>query len=162
DGSATFSKGQVSRKLSQPVNRELLPRHSRSAGFFGEGACSEHLAAIPRPEARAMNTEWTRPGPQGAVALLALLATIAAVPQASAQQGNDFFDQFVFQQHRTAAGARTRFNSELSKRLEEIDRDYQLTEAQKKKLQLAGRGDIQRFFDRYELGKEKFRLAKEG
>jgi hypothetical protein len=40
--------------------------------------------------------------------------------------------------------------------IEALDRACQLSEAQKKKLHLAGQGDIERFFDRYELVKQKF------
>ena len=62
---------------------------------------------------------------------------------------------------RTAAAARTRLTSELSIHVNEIDRVCRLTEAQKKKLHLAGRGDIHRFFDRYETAKEQLKLGRE-
>src|SRR5262249_50648771 len=50
----------------------------------------------------------------------------------------------------SASEARKRLLSELTMQIESIDRVCRLTEPQKKKLQLAGRGDIKRFFDRYE------------
>src|SRR5205823_7870412 len=58
------------------------------------------------------------------------------------------------------SGARQRFNSLLALRVEDIERTSTLTDAQKKKLQLAGRGDIKKFFDRYEAVKQKFQLMK--
>jgi hypothetical protein len=70
------------------------------------------------------------------------------------------FDQWVFRQHRTAAGARQSLNSLLALQAEHIDRACGLTDAQKKKLQLAGRGDIKRFFDNYEEIKQKFQSLK--
>jgi hypothetical protein len=39
---------------------------------------------------------------------------------------------------------------QLTVQMEDIDRACSLTDAQRKKLQLAGRGDMKRFFDRYE------------
>jgi hypothetical protein len=66
------------------------------------------------------------------------------------------FDQWVFQQDRNASAGRQRLNSLLTLQVDSIDRTCQVTDAQKKKLQLAGRGDIKRFFDRYETVKRKF------
>jgi hypothetical protein len=67
------------------------------------------------------------------------------------------FEQWIFQQDRNAAGARQRFDKLLAMQVEEIDRACQLTVAQKKKLQLTGRGDIKRFFDAYDKVKTRFR-----
>lgn len=96
-------------------------------------------------------------------AALALLAAVATAPRASAQQvwTDRYFDVFVFRPDRTAAAVRSRLNSDLSTRVDEIDRHCRLTEAQKQKLLLAGRGDIKRFFDRCEQAKEKLHLAGE-
>jgi len=63
--------------------------------------------------------------------------------------------QWVFRQYGNAAGARQRLDSLLAMQIVDIDRACRLTDAQKKKLQLAGRGDIKRFFDRYEEVKQK-------
>jgi hypothetical protein len=75
------------------------------------------------------------------------------------------FEQWVFQQgrnpqDRNASGARKRLDSVLALQVEAIDRACKLTDAQKKKMQLAGRGDIKRFFDRYEKVKQKFLLIR--
>jgi hypothetical protein len=71
------------------------------------------------------------------------------------------FDQWVFQQDRKASTARKRLASTLVIQLEAIDRASRLTDPQKQKLQLAGRGDVKRFFDRYETAKQKFHLVKD-
>jgi hypothetical protein len=67
------------------------------------------------------------------------------------------FEQWVFPQDRTAAGARRRLDSQLAVKINEIDGACKLTDQQAKKLRLAGRGDIKRFFDGYEKVKQKFR-----
>lgn len=70
------------------------------------------------------------------------------------------FDQWIFQQDRNASGARRRLDSLLALQVEDIERACELTDVQKKKLQLTGRGDIKRFFDRYEKVKQKFQAIK--
>jgi hypothetical protein len=81
---------------------------------------------------------------------------VAARPAYTDEQ----FDQWVFQQQVNASGARRRLDSLLALQTSEIDRVCQLSDAQKKKLQLAGRGDIKRFFDRYEKVKQRFQKVK--
>ncbi len=83
---------------------------------------------------------------------------VAAVQQP--QWTDAQFDQWVFQHHRTASAARKNMLTQLSLHAQDVDRVCSLTDAQKKKLQLAGRGDIKRFFDRYEKVKRKFQLIK--
>jgi len=83
-----------------------------------------------------------------------------AVVQVRPAVTDEQFDQWVFQQHRNAAGARKSMNSQLVLQTEHIDRACALTDVQKNKLQLAGRGDIKRFFDRYEEIKWKFKLIQ--
>jgi len=100
---------------------------------------------------------------------LALLAALIGCATAQAQQKvlggraamtDERFDQWVFQQDRNVLGARQRLDSLLSLRIEDIDRTSALTDAQKKRLHLAGQGDVKRFFDRYETIKQKFQLVK--
>jgi hypothetical protein len=69
------------------------------------------------------------------------------------------FDQQVFQRDGNAAGARRRLDAQLALQVEDLDRACTLTDAQKQKLRLAGRGDIKRFFDRCETVKQKFQAA---
>jgi hypothetical protein len=64
-------------------------------------------------------------------------------------------ERSVFQQDGTASRARQRLDTLLAKQVDTIDRACNLTDAQRRKLQLAGRGDIKRVFDRYEGIKRK-------
>ena len=59
-----------------------------------------------------------------------------------------------------AAGARKRLEEYLTRDIARYDRNYGLTPAQKKKLELAGRHDIKRFFDRVEDAKAEYRRVK--
>jgi hypothetical protein len=77
------------------------------------------------------------------------------------QWTDDNFDQWIFGQDRNAARARQRLDSSLAVHIEAIHRASPLTDAQRKKLQLAGRGDVKRFFDSYETVKQKFHLIKD-
>ena len=95
---------------------------------------------------------------------LAWLAALVALASARAQGvqpvwTDEMFDQWVFQQSRNVAEARRRLDCMLALRIEEVDRAAQLTDAQKQKLRLAGKGDMKRFFARYETVKKKFQLA---
>ena len=60
-----------------------------------------------------------------------------------------------------AGVARNKLDSALALRVDDVDRICGVTEVQKKKLQLAGRGDIKRFFDRVEETKRRFASAKD-
>jgi hypothetical protein len=70
------------------------------------------------------------------------------------------FDQWVFGNVRNVTGTRLRFESYVKLRIDEIDRACHLTDDQKKKLALAGRGDLKRLFDRVEDKRRKFQLVK--
>lgn len=78
------------------------------------------------------------------------------------QQGQAWSDeqieQWVFQTYGNASGAHRQLESQLATQIVDINRICRLTNAQKEKLQLAGRGDIKRFFDRYEGIKRKAQL----
>jgi hypothetical protein len=80
------------------------------------------------------------------------------------QWTDENFDQWVFNrgggQIQNAASAREELNRSLLLNIQDIDRVCKLTEAQKKKLQLAGRGDIKRFYDHYEVVKQKLHRLK--
>jgi hypothetical protein len=108
----------------------------------------------------------------------ALLAIVGAVPSARAQDDeeddapepavvnrmNNFvvndvqFDQWVFGNMGmgNAAVARNKLDSLLKLNVDDLERTCGLTPGQKKKLLLAGRGDIKRFFDRIDEVRKKF------
>ena len=95
-------------------------------------------------------------------------------PPAEDAQANDRaaheaqFDRWIFQanvrlggngrvaENGVAAAARIQIDSQLKVRLDELVRDCHLNEAQQRKLALAGRGDIKRFFDQVEEVRKKF------
>jgi hypothetical protein len=89
----------------------------------------------------------------------AICALILLAPASRAQfvYTMDYVDSCIFQQDRGVPAARQRLDSHLSIYLDELDRACKLSDAQKKKLQLAGRGDIKHFFDRYEHVKRNFK-----
>ncbi len=66
------------------------------------------------------------------------------------------FDQWIFQGSGNAAVGKARIQSSLKMKLAELRRVCNLTEAQSKKLSLAARGDMQRFFEEVETIREKF------
>ncbi len=68
------------------------------------------------------------------------------------------FDQWVFGNMGVAnpGAARNKLDSMLTLNIESLDRTCGLTPFQKKKLTLAGHGDIKRFFDRIEDLRKKF------
>ena len=82
------------------------------------------------------------------------------------------FDQWVFPVNATLEGngrasengpvaaARIQLNSFLKMKVDELVRVCHLTEAQRRKLALAGRGDIQRYFDQVEETRKKFLALK--
>jgi hypothetical protein len=70
------------------------------------------------------------------------------------------FDQWVFGGGRNSIQGRKRLEALLALQIDQLDRTCALSEAQKKKLQLAGQGDIKRFFVRVEEKRKKFQLVK--
>ena len=70
------------------------------------------------------------------------------------------FDSFVFENLQTAAAARKRLDALLELRTNDVDRTCRLSEPQRRKLQLAGRGDIKNFFEQVEALRKKFMLVR--
>src|SRR4051794_1583611 len=78
-----------------------------------------------------------------------------AVPQVQVQIAQvraaaSSFDLKLFGNLGTVASARVRAEALLRLQVDEVDRVARLTEAQRRRLELAGRGDLRRFFDRVE------------
>jgi hypothetical protein len=69
-------------------------------------------------------------------------------------------DQWVFGRFGGSGGARNKLDSSLKLRIEDLDRTCHISDLQKKKLLLAGRGDIKRFFDRIDDLKSKFQSGQ--
>ena len=73
---------------------------------------------------------------------------------------NENFDQWLYRDLQNAAGARSRLDALLLLRLDNIVQACSLSDPQRQKLQLAGRGDINRFFEHIEELHRKFQLVK--
>jgi hypothetical protein len=109
--------------------------------------------------------------------LAAALAVVATERSAFAQRGpearelqmrferarlqvrQDLIEQVTLGRLGNVDVIRDRLESALTARVEKLDRQYGLSTAQKKKLVLAGRGDIKHFVDRWEETRKKLALA---
>ncbi|MGB2608454.1 MAG: hypothetical protein WBC80_05730 [Isosphaeraceae bacterium] len=80
--------------------------------------------------------------------------------QAVFMMTDDQFDQWVFGGPRNSRAGRDKLDSLLTLQVDDVARMCALSEAQKKKLLLAGRGDIKRFFDKVEEKRKKFAKVK--
>ena len=74
---------------------------------------------------------------------------------------DDQFDQWIFGGPRNSRAGRNKLDSLLTLQVDDVARMCTLSEAQKKKLLLAGRGDIKRFFDLVEEKRKKFDKVKQ-
>ncbi len=77
-------------------------------------------------------------------------------PPMAAQFNPEQIDQWVFNRLGGAAGARSRLDANLALRIDDLDRMCAMTELQKKKLMVAGLGDIKRFYDRVDDLKRRY------
>jgi hypothetical protein len=85
-------------------------------------------------------------------------------PVAAAAQQHFFvdenFDQWIFPGAQNAAAGKARLQTQVRLKLSEIERVCQLKPEQKQRLELAAKGDLQRFFDQMELVRKKFDKVK--
>jgi hypothetical protein len=90
-------------------------------------------------------------------------AVMPAVVVRQAQFNPEQIDQWVFSRWGGAVATRARLDANLELRIDDLDRACSITEVQKKKLKLAGLGDIKRYYDRVEDLKRKYATsAKQG
>jgi len=80
--------------------------------------------------------------------------------QAVFMMTDEQFDQWVFGGPRNSRAGSSKLDSLLTLQVDDVARMCTLSEAQKKKLLLAGRGDIKRFFDKVEEKRKKFAKVK--
>jgi hypothetical protein len=66
------------------------------------------------------------------------------------------FDQWIFGGDMNPGQSRNKLEAMLKSQIEQLAADYGLTEAQRKKLELAGHGDTKRFFDRVQATRRAF------
>lgn len=81
---------------------------------------------------------------------------------ASGQVGftDEQFEQWVFQQYGNAATARAMLKQSMELYTDEIDQTCSLSDAQRRKLFLAGQGDIERFFRKFEIVRAAFQTVR--
>jgi hypothetical protein len=82
-------------------------------------------------------------------------------PERAAMMERPEFDARVFYYVGDAGAAGRRFDSLLALRIGDVERAAGLTESQKKKLLVAGRGDVKHFFDKVDGAFTKINLVKE-
>ena len=85
-------------------------------------------------------------------------APLVLQPQFAIAEDN--FNAWVFGNARDPNTARSKLESQFRLQLDEITRVTKLNEAQKKKLELAARGDVKHFFDLVEEKRRGFQLVK--
>ena len=73
---------------------------------------------------------------------------------------DDQFDQWVFGGPRNSHAGRSKLDARLTLQIDDVSRMCKLSEDQKKKLLLAGHGDIKRFFEQVEEKRKKFEKVK--
>jgi hypothetical protein len=108
-------------------------------------------AACTRARAQDLDAEEVAPAERQVL----LNPLIVAAPRLDAES-------FMFGQLGGAAQAHERFTSALLQKLEEAERDYGLSAEQKKKLLLAGQGDIKHFFDEVQEARRTYERASSG
>ena len=72
----------------------------------------------------------------------------------------DSFDDWAFGGKAGEQRFRSQIDKLLEKKIHEVEQIFQLTEVQRRKLKLAGRGDIQRLLEMVEDARREFQLAR--
>jgi hypothetical protein len=83
-----------------------------------------------------------------------------ARPQAQFTITDEQFERWIFGRAANAQAAREGLGSRLASKIEQLDAMYALAPGQKKKLKVAGRGDIKRYFDRVRDQKARIDRAR--
>jgi len=89
-----------------------------------------------------------------------VLAPAGGVVNMGFQVTDETFNQWVFGSSRNASQGRKRIEALLTLQVESVERACELSDAQKGKLRLAGRGDMKRFFVSVEEVRKKAREIK--
>jgi Na+-transporting methylmalonyl-CoA/oxaloacetate decarboxylase gamma subunit len=146
----TGTLAQQNLQKSEPAKAETVKKKAAPANAEdAKKKAAPTKAKDAKKKAAAVKAEAARKAPQAQAVIV------------QNQWTDENFDQWVFQQDRNASGARRRLEGLLTLHIESIDRECKLTEAQKRKLQLAGRGDLKRFFDEYEAVKRLFQSIRD-
>ena len=112
------------------------------------------VIVVPGPIARAQDDDDLEENHNAQAAGMMREAIVQLMPNV------EQVDQWIFGRFGGSGGARNKLDSSLKLRIEDLDRSCHISELQKKKLLLAGRGDIKRFFDKIEEVKRKFQSGQ--
>lgn len=74
--------------------------------------------------------------------------------------GDDYFDQVVYGRPNGSADFKTRMDTLLSLRVDEIHQACNITDVQRRRLMLAGQGDVKRFSDRVTEVRARFKQSQ--
>ena len=118
------------------------------------------LIALP-PIAQAQKEQDQMPGNDLAGEPGAPLPLEADAAPMTQQQFNEWAEQSVFSSDRNAIAWRSRLSERLELKLDYLQRTCGITEAQTKKLRLAGNADIKRLIDRLDADKRSFAIVKD-
>ncbi len=146
--------------------RQVQAEEERARAEVEEARAREARADAKRAEAQLRAREvQVRAARQAQLAAEALAdddedAAEDAVAQPAFMFADENFDQWLYRDLQNTAGARSRLDALLLMRLEDVSQACTLSDPQRQKLQLAGRGDINRAFDRVEELRRKFQLVK--
>jgi len=70
------------------------------------------------------------------------------------------FESWVFRYGETAQTIRAQLESQLKLQIDDVDRIVKLADGERQKLELAGRGDIKRYFEEVEVLRGRFRTLR--
>jgi len=87
-------------------------------------------------------------------------APVAAAAQPGFMIAEENFNVWVFGNSRDPQTARTRLETQIKLQIDEVARVTHLTDSQRKKLELAGKGDVKRFFDLVEEKRKGFKAVQ--
>jgi hypothetical protein len=151
------------------------PRVSRPADIANEAMRKEAEADQARREQGFARLEALKPAPREEVRIgpagILLFRVLDEQDQEDDQDENppaerrfvvaeETFDRWLFGSTGDAESGRAYLETLLQRKLNDINLVRELTAAQRKKLILAGRGDIKRLFDRIEEERKEFRLVR--
>lgn len=143
---------------SRSIKVAAASRRGFSAGSLPLPAVSTSFPNLTSNRARAFARR------AGVVAML-FFASLCGPSRGEAQvfvEGElqidvDQFDSWVFNQYGNASSARESLEARIGIKIRRLEQSLTLREDQKKRLQLAGQGDINRFFNRVAQARSEFR-----
>ncbi len=152
-------------KNSAPPTRSARPvdkvweaaRQEAEAKWKGEQAILARLRAVPPPPPAAP-PDMEREELDSFIRTIRS-AQLRARPREEFTLSEDSFEGWLFGSD-SAESRRAQLDAILTRKIEEADRMWELTVAQREKLRLAGRGDMERLFHRVEDNRRQFLILR--